>query len=94
MAPPQSNATLTCEPTSAIKKSWEETLRERGGVYGPEDLALLGNIFDGAIAALPAGMRTPANRLEIARMILRREDVSKVELAAFLKLMGVVDSAA
>ena len=69
-------------------------LRERGGVYNPEDLALLGSIFDDAIAALPPGMRTPANRLEIARIILRREDVSEAELAALLKLIGAVASAA
>jgi hypothetical protein len=37
-------------------------LPERGMVYDPEELALLGNIFDMAVASLQPMMRTPINR--------------------------------
>jgi hypothetical protein len=45
-------------------------LRERSVVYYPEELSLLGHILDQAIESLPATMRTPYNRTEIARNIL------------------------
>jgi hypothetical protein len=69
-------------------------LRERSGVYDPEDLALLGRVFDEAVAALPPVMRTAANRMEIAKIILRRGEVSDAELASLKKLIGAVASAA
>ncbi len=46
-------------------------LRERSAVYDPEELSLLGTMFDQAVAVLPATMQTPANRTEIAKIILR-----------------------
>ncbi|WP_342723690.1 NolY [Bradyrhizobium sp. B097] len=45
--------------------------RDRG-VYYPEDLQVLGRVFDQAAAALPAALRTPANRMKIATLILSR----------------------
>ena len=48
-------------------------LREPSAVYGPEDLLRLGAIFDQAVAALPVSMRTAANRIEIAKLVLGRE---------------------
>ena len=62
-------------------------LRERSVVYCPEELSLLGYILDQAIEALPAAMRTPSNRTEIARNILAcaatgERDPIKLELAA------------
>jgi hypothetical protein len=58
----------------------------REGVYDPEELALLGSVFDQAVAALPPAMRTPANRMEIAKIILRCAAIGEIELA------GEVDS--
>ncbi|UVO35624.1 NolY [Bradyrhizobium arachidis] len=45
--------------------------RDRG-VYHPEDLQILGRLFDQTVAALPAALRTSANRLTIAKLILSR----------------------
>ncbi|RXG89098.1 NolY [Bradyrhizobium zhanjiangense] len=45
--------------------------RDRG-VYYPEDLQVLGRLLDQAVAALPAVLRTPANQLKIAKLILSR----------------------
>jgi hypothetical protein len=55
-------------------------LRERSAVYEPEELSLLGSIFDQSVAALPAAMRTPANRTEIAKIILGRAAAGELEL--------------
>ena len=68
-------------------------LGERDVVYYLEDLSLLGRIFDRAIASLPAAMRTDANRMEIAKSILRRaaageRDPIELGLAALTNLMG------
>ncbi len=45
--------------------------RDRG-VYHPEDLQVLGRLLDQAVAALPAELRTPANQMKIAKLILSR----------------------
>jgi hypothetical protein len=45
-------------------------LRVPSVVYDPEELALLGQILDQAIESLPAALRTPSNRKEIARNLL------------------------
>nr|WP_233287062.1 NolY [Bradyrhizobium oropedii] len=42
------------------------------GVYHPEDLQVLGRLFDQAVAALPEALRTPANQMKIATLILSR----------------------
>ncbi|SFN83806.1 hypothetical protein SAMN05216573_12345 [Bradyrhizobium sp. Rc3b] len=42
------------------------------GVYYPEDLQVLGRLLDQAVAALPAVLRTPANQVKIAKLILSR----------------------
>jgi|SwirhisoilCB1_FD_contig_31_12390592_length_565_multi_2_in_0_out_0_1 hypothetical protein len=68
-------------------------LRERSAVYDPEELVLLGRIFDQAIAALPAAMQTSVNRTEIAKIILKRAAAGD-ELAALMKLMVAFDRAA
>ena len=39
-------------------------------VYYPEDLSLLGNVLDQVVQSLPPNLRTPYNRLAIARNIL------------------------
>jgi len=47
-------------------------LRDRTAVYDPEELSLLGRVFEQSVAALPPTMQTPANRTEIAKIILER----------------------
>ncbi len=47
-------------------------LSEQSSAYDPEELSLLGDIFDRTVASLPATMRTPFNRTEIAKNILTR----------------------
>jgi hypothetical protein len=69
-------------------------MRERSAVYEPEELSRLGSILDKTVAALPVGMRTPANRMEIAKIILRRTAEDEVELASLIKLMAAFDAAA
>jgi hypothetical protein len=60
----------------------------RSVVLDPEELSLLGSIFDRAVESLPAALRTSANRTEIAKNILGRaalgdRDPAVLELAAF-----------
>ncbi|TWB48791.1 hypothetical protein FBZ94_11474 [Bradyrhizobium sacchari] len=45
--------------------------RDRG-VYYPEDLQVLGRVFDQTVTALPEALRTPANRMTIAKLIFLR----------------------
>lgn len=66
---------------------------EQDAVYYPEDLALLGGVFDHVIASLPATMRTEANRAEIAKNILKHaaageRDPVELERAARTAVMG------
>jgi hypothetical protein len=39
-------------------------------VYLPEELSLLGTVLDQVVQSLPPNLRTPYNRVEIARNIL------------------------
>jgi hypothetical protein len=66
-------------------------LRERSIVLDPEDLSLLGTVFDQALASLPFAMRTRARRSEIAKNILAsvaagERDPIELELAAMVNL--------
>ncbi|WP_229194486.1 NolY [Bradyrhizobium acaciae] len=47
-------------------------MRRDQGVYNPEELQILGRLLDQAVAALPPALRTPANQMWIARLILAR----------------------
>ncbi len=69
-------------------------LRERTAAYDPEELSLLGEIFDQTVATLPGTMRTPAIRTEIAKIILGRAAESELEPAALIKLIAAVDCTA
>jgi hypothetical protein len=67
----------------------------QGAVYEPEELLLLGQVLDKAIQSLPASMRTPRNRTEIARAILAcaamgERDPAELELAALINLKVTV----
>ena len=66
-------------------------LRERSVIFHPEELSLLGHVFDQAMESLPVAMRTPRTRTEIARNILARaaageRDPIELELAATVDL--------
>jgi hypothetical protein len=47
-------------------------MMRESAVYDPEDLWLLGDIYDGVLGSLPPRMRTAANAAEIARNLLDR----------------------
>lgn len=66
-------------------------LEKPSGVYDPEDLASLGNLFDRAIASLPTCMRTGENRVAIARLVMQR--AARDELASLANLMLALVSA-
>ncbi|WP_245323847.1 hypothetical protein [Bradyrhizobium stylosanthis] len=71
-----------------------EVLQVRSGVFDPEDLSVLGKIYDEVVAAMPASMRTPVNRTEIAKLVLGRTAASEGQLVLFRKLMVAIASAA
>jgi hypothetical protein len=58
---------------------------ERCAIYGPEELSLLGTIFDQAVASLPATMQTPANRMEIAKIVMDRAAAGERELLPLMR---------
>ena len=60
-------------------------LREQAAVYDPEELSLLSNILDRAVATLPPDMQTAANRMEIAKVILTRAASGEIALASLMK---------
>ena len=69
----------------------------QSGVYYPEELSLLGEVLDQAVESLPPNMRTPYNRVEIARNILAcaatgERDPVELELAALANVkIGPMD---
>ncbi|MCK1730705.1 hypothetical protein, partial [Bradyrhizobium sp. 142] len=46
--------------------------KQYGDLFYPEDLRILANIFDQAVADLPPDRRTIANRTQIAKLVLAR----------------------
>ncbi|QAU43865.1 hypothetical protein XH83_36995 (plasmid) [Bradyrhizobium sp. CCBAU 53351] len=61
-------------------------MQVRGEVFDAEILSVLGKIYDEAVAALPASMRTPVNRTELAKLVLRRTAAGEAELALLRRL--------
>lgn len=60
---------------------------DQGAVYDPEELALLGQVLDRVVRALPPNQRTSHHRATIARNILAcaargERDPIQLELAA------------
>jgi hypothetical protein len=45
-------------------------LGEQCIAFYPEDLSLLGTVYDRLLASLPPGMRTSSNRVEIAKRLI------------------------
>jgi hypothetical protein len=69
-------------------------LPEISAVFDPEELSLLGSIFDQAVAALPATMQTQTNRTEIAKIILERAAAGEPQLTDLMKFFVVVSPSA
>ena len=64
---------------------------DESAVYYPEDLLLLGNVLDRAVASLPTCVRTPENCTAIAKNIFvsaaaGERDPVRLELAALMNL--------
>ncbi len=55
---------------TAIIRGESTKMASGSAVYGPEELSLLGKVFDHVVRSLPPNLRTPYNRVEIARNIL------------------------
>jgi hypothetical protein len=80
--------------SATISKGAALMLREQSVVYDPEDLSLFGDIFDRAVASLPAAMCTPFNRAVVARSIFAcaaagERDPSQLELAALMNFASL-----
>ncbi|MTV11713.1 MULTISPECIES: hypothetical protein [Bradyrhizobium] len=62
-------------------------MEQYNGVFDPEELSVLGSLFDGAINALPPSMRTPENRTAVAKLILDSTEVGASRLACLMNLL-------
>ncbi|WGS19084.1 MULTISPECIES: hypothetical protein [unclassified Bradyrhizobium] len=69
-------------------------MQQHNGIFDPEDPSVLGTMFDKAVTALPASMRTPENRTAIAKLILERAATSEAGLASLISLMDAISPAA
>lgn len=58
----------------------------------PEQLSVLGRIYDHAVAALPEEMRTHRNRKQIAKLILGRAIIAEFELGLLIRFVVAVAS--
>ena len=69
---PGTNLSTKCEAGSATITGREATQMssKESAVYQPEELHLLGDVLDQVVRSLPPNLRTPHNRLAIARNIL------------------------
>ncbi|MCC8954640.1 hypothetical protein H8B02_14685 [Bradyrhizobium sp. Pear77] len=65
-------------------------MKQYSGVFDPEELSILGNLFDGAITALPPSMRTPENRTAVAKLILERTEIGASGLASLMNLLTTI----
>lgn len=68
-------------------------IQDYRSVCDPEQLSVLGRIFDHAVAALPEEMRTPGNQRQIAKLILGRAVVAELELGLLIRFVIAVASA-
>ncbi|MGY4568206.1 MULTISPECIES: hypothetical protein [Bradyrhizobium] len=65
-------------------------MKQYSGVFDPEELSILGRLFDGAITALPPSMRTPENRTAVAKLILERTAIGESRLACLMNLLVMI----
>jgi hypothetical protein len=94
---PSANKSLGKSDSAMICRGAALMLSEQSSAYDPEELSLLGDIFDRTVASLPATMRTPFNRAEIAKNILTRAAAGErnrieLELAALDNLKVATNS--
>lgn len=59
----------------------------------PEQLSVLGRIYDHAVAALPEEMRTHGNRKQIAKLVLGRAVVAELDPDFLIRFVVAVSSA-
>ena len=88
---PNRNKQLKDDELTARQGGSDCNAADESAVYYPEDLLLLGNVLDGAVASLPTCVRTPENRKAIARNIFAcaaagERDPVRLELAALMNL--------
>jgi len=74
-------------------------LREQCITFYPEDLSLLGTVYDRLLTSLPQSMRTPSNRIEIAKKLISaaangERDPIELELAAAAAMNQIATVAA
>ncbi|MCA1510296.1 hypothetical protein [Bradyrhizobium sp. NBAIM01] len=62
-------------------------MQQCSAVYDPEELSVLGSLYDGAVTALPPSMRNPENRTAIAKLILERTAAGEAQLACLTNLL-------
>ncbi|MCP3392144.1 NolY [Bradyrhizobium sp. CCGB12] len=67
-----SDRSNTSDGTAAVQRQSTRLPDIEAGIFYPEDLQVLGGLFDQAVAALPSAMQTPDNRAIIAKLILAR----------------------
>lgn len=100
---------LTIELIAAALRLWAKRDQRPGGevigsgagrvmqdyrsVCDPEQLSVLGRIYDHAVATLPKEMRTHANRKRIAKLVLGRAVVAELNLDLLIRFVVAVASA-
>lgn len=89
LAQPPTNLWAKCDAITMIGGNLS-MLPEMSAVFEPEELSLLGSIFDQAVAALPATMQTQTNRTEIAKIILERAAAGELHLTDLMKFFVAV----
>ncbi|MBH5398898.1 MULTISPECIES: hypothetical protein [Bradyrhizobium] len=62
-------------------------MEQCSGVFDPEELSALGNLYDSAVTALPPSMQTPENCTAIAKLILERTAAGDAQLACLTNLL-------
>ncbi|SPP97954.1 MULTISPECIES: hypothetical protein [Bradyrhizobium] len=62
-------------------------MEQCSGVFDPEELSILGSLYDSAVTALPPSMQSPENRTAIAKLILERTAAGQAQLACLTNLL-------
>ncbi|SFQ05928.1 hypothetical protein SAMN05216330_11474 [Bradyrhizobium sp. Ghvi] len=57
------------------------------GVFDPEELSVLGCLYDSAVTALPPSMQNAENRTAIAKLILERTAAAQAQLGCLTNLL-------
>ncbi|MHB0773442.1 NolY [Bradyrhizobium sp. 1.29L] len=78
---------------AVISSGAGRVIQDYRSVYDPEQLSVLGRIFNDAVAALPEDLRTHGNRRQIAKLILGRAVIAEFELGLLIRFVVAVASA-